>query len=312
MKIIFMGTPDYAAKTLEALLQSEHEIAAVFAQPDKPVGRKHILTAPPTKVLALEHNIPVYQPETFKDGKAAEIIREINPDVIVVVAYGKILPEEVLNIPKFGCLNGHASLLPKYRGASPIQWCIVCGEKKTGITIMQMDKGMDTGDILLQEAVEIGENETAEELFDRLSEISADVVLKALEKLPLGELCPIKQNENEATYAPIIKKEMALIDFNKTAEETFSAIKGYYSWPCAFFFLNGKRVKIIKASIGPDTNKNAGTVINAKDKLTVACKNNTSINLDIIQMEGSKPMEAKQFLCGNNIEIGAVLGDNNG
>lgn len=312
MKIVFMGTPDYAVKTLEALIAAGHEVAAVFAQPDKPVGRKHILTPPPVKVCAEEHGVPVFQPATLKDGEAKKILEEIAPDVIVVVAYGKILPESILSIPRLGCVNGHASLLPKYRGASPIQWCIVCGEEETGVTVMQMDEGMDTGDILLTEKVKIGENETAEELFDRLSVVSADLMVAAIDKLGKGEITPIPQNHNEATYAPIIKKEMALLTFDKTAKETVCAIRGYYSWPCAHFFLEGKRIKVISAHIGGKTNFAPATVASNKDELAVACKDGITVVLDTIQPEGSKPMTAKQFLCGKSIALGTVIGEDNG
>ncbi len=304
MKTVFMGTPDYAAVTLEKLISEGFDIKAVFAQPDKPVGRKHILTPPPTKVCAEKHGIPIYQPETFKDGKAAEILKEIAPDVIVVVAYGKILPKEVLDIPKLGCVNGHASHLPKYRGASPIQWCIVCGEKVTGVTTMLMDEGMDTGDILETVSVQIGDEETGEELFDRLAEISADLMVSTLKKLEKGEITPKPQNHSEATYAPIIKKEMALIDFNKTADEVHNGIRGYYSWPVAYFFRNGKRIKVISARIGEKTDKEAGTVIGNTDELVVACGGGTSIRLITLQPEGSKQMSAKQMLCGNPIALG--------
>lgn len=312
MKIVFMGTPDYAAVTLKKLIDEKFNIAAVFAQPDKPVGRKHILTPPPTKVCAEEMGIPVYQPETFKDGKATEILRELAPDVIVVVAYGKILPQEVLDIPKFGCVNGHASLLPAYRGASPIQWCIVCGEKVTGVTTMLMDKGMDTGDILETIKVDIGDEETGEELFDRLADISAELMVSTLKKLERGEITPTPQNHEKATYAPIIKKEMALIDFNKTAEEIHNAVRGYYSWPCAFFFRNGKRIKVISCRVGDKTDKQVGTVIGNTDELVVACGGGSSIKFITLQPEGSKPMSAKQMLNGNPIAIGDLIGDING
>jgi methionyl-tRNA formyltransferase len=313
MKIVFMGTPDYAVNTLEALINKGHEIAAVFAQPDKPVGRKHILTPPPVKVCAEKHNIPVFQPTTLRDGEALAILKEINPEVIVVVAYGKILPEEILNLTKYGCVNGHASLLPKYRGASPIQWCIVCGEKVTGITTMLMDKGMDTGDILEQVSVEIGDTETAEELFERLSVISAELMVSTLEKLEKGEITPIKQNENEATYAPIIKKEMAFIDFAaKTGEEISNAVRGYYSWPCAYYFFEGKRIKVIKAKEGAKTSKAAGTVIANGESLSIACKNGSSIDILELQPEGSSKMTAKQYLCGKAIALGTVFGEDNG
>ena len=309
MKLVFMGTPDYAVNTLEALISAGHNVAAVFAQPDKPVGRKHIITAPPVKVCAENHGIAVYQPNTLRDGKAEEILREIAPDAIVVVAYGKILPKEILNIPKYGCVNGHASLLPKYRGASPIQWCIVCGEKETGVTAMKMDEGMDTGDILKTVKTQIGAEETAEELFDRLSVITAELLVNTLDDLENGNITPQKQDEEKASYAPIIKKEMALLDFeNKTAEEIHNAVRGYYSWPCAYFLLEGKRVKIIKAAAASNTDARAGTVIKSTDSLVIACKGGTAVELVTVQPEGSKPMTAKQMLCGRPIATGTVIG----
>ncbi len=312
MNIVFMGTPDYAVKTLEALISAGHNISAVFAQPDKPVGRKQILTPPPVKACALSHSIPVFQPQTLKNAETVELIKSFEPDVIVVVAYGKILREDVLNIPKLACVNGHASLLPKYRGSAPIQWSIINGEKVTGITTMLMDKGIDTGDILEQTKVEIGEEETAEELFERLSVISAELMVSTLAKLEKGEITPIKQNEADATYAPIIKKEMALLDFNLDSKTVYNAVRGYYSWPCAFFFLGGRRIKVIKASLGKATDKKSGTVTENTESFSIACANGTSINIDILQPEGSKPMTAKQFLCGNSIPIGTAVGDNNG
>ena len=308
MKIVFMGTPDYAVKTLEKLVNSKHTVAAVFAQPDKPVGRKQVLTPPPVKVCAESYNIPVYQPNSVRTGEALEIINNINPDVIVVVAYGKILPKEILTASKYGCVNGHASLLPKYRGASPIQWCIVCGETETGVTTMLMDEGMDTGDILETFKVDIGDNETAEELFERLSDISADLMLSTIEKLEKGEITPKKQ-EGEATYAPIIKKEMALLDFNKPAKELFNAVRGYYSWPCAYFFMDGKRMKVIKAAVGGKTSMSAGTVVGNNGVLSIACGDGNSLDILVLQAEGSKVMEAKQYLCGKQIPLGTVVGE---
>ncbi len=308
MKIVFMGTPDYAAVTLDALLKTEHEIAAVFAQPDKPVGRKHILTPPPVKVLATENNIPVYQPNSLKTGDSAEILRQIAPDVLVVVAYGKILPKEILDIPKYGCVNGHASLLPKYRGSAPIQYAILFGETETGVTTQLMDEGIDTGDILETAKVKIGENETAEELFDRLAVISADLMISTLKNIENGNITPKKQ-EGEPTYAHIIKKEMAVLDFSKTANEIHNAARAYYSWPCAHFFLNGKRVKVIKTLIGDKTNARYGTVIGNTDELVIACGDNTSIRILELQMEGSKQMSAKQMLCGKPIALGTIIGE---
>ena len=255
--------------------------------------------------MAEENGIPVFQPNTLRDGSAFEILKDLNPDIIVVVAYGKILPEEILNLPKFGCVNGHASLLPKYRGASPIQWCIVCGENKTGITVMKMDKGMDTGDILSQCEVIIGEKETAEELFDRLAVISADLMLETIENIE--NITPVKQNEAEATYAPIIRKEMALLDFSKSSKELYNAVRGYYSWPCAYFFLNGKRIKVIEAEVGGKTNQKAGTVVGNTDCLEIACGDGVILKLLTVQPEGKGQMTSKQMLCGTKVEKGTVL-----
>lgn len=311
MKIVFMGTPDYAVKTLEALLNAGHTVAAVFAQPDKPVGRKQILTPPPVKVCAETHGIPVFQPRNLRDGEAERIIRDIAPDAIAVVAYGKILPEEILTLPRYGCINGHASLLPKYRGAAPIQWCIVNGEKETGVTAMQMDKGMDTGDILKTAVTEIGAEETAGELFGRLSVIGAKLLVKTLADLEDGGITPVKQDESKATSAPIIKKEMAKVSFHDmTADEVHNAVRGFYPWPVAFFISGGKRIKIIKSRV-VNMHGAAGTVLKSDSELIVACREN-AISLETIQPEGSKPMSAKQYLCGRPIALGAEIEDENG
>ncbi len=307
MRIVFMGTPDYSVETLSALYDNGYDIAAVFAQPDKPVGRKQILTPPPTKVFANEKGIPVFQPQTLKDETVYETLKELSPDIIVVVAYGKILPENILNLPKFGCVNGHASLLPKLRGASPIQWAIVTGETKTGVTTMFMDKGMDTGDILETAEVTIGENETGEELFNRMSKISAELMISTLKKLKKGEITPEKQNENEATYAPIIKKEMAQLDFNNNAQTVHNAIRGFYSWPCAYFYLDGKRIKVISSKIGEKTNIEPSTVIRSDNTLQISCSDNTSIILLKIQPEGKSVMNAQDFLRGKNIPVGTKV-----
>ncbi len=307
MRIVFMGTPDYSVKTLNKLINSGHEVSAVFAQPDKPVGRKRILTPPPTKVVAEENNIKVYQPNTLRDGEAFRIIKELNPDIIVVVAYGKILPKEILDFPKYGCINGHASLLPKYRGASPIQWAIVSGESKTGITVMQMDEGMDTGDILKTVTTEIGEEETAEELFERLSFISADIMLETIADIEKGNIKPIKQNEADATYAPIINKEMAHLDFNEDAYTLANKVRGFYSWPCAYFILEGKRVKVIKAKAVKSSVSEASRVIESNGKLIISCGENTALQLITIQPEGSKEMSVSQMLNGHKIPIGTKV-----
>jgi len=306
MKIVFMGTPDYAAVTLQKLIDEKFDLLAVFAQPDKPVGRKQVLTPPETKVLAQKYDIPVYQPKTLRDGEAYNILKELNPDVIVVVAYGKILPKEILDLPKHGCINGHASLLPRLRGSAPIQWAIVNGEKQTGVTTMQMDEGMDTGDILETVSVDIGEQETADELFERLSSLSADLMVSTLKNAEKGTLNPKKQNDSEATYAPIIKKEMAHLDFTKTADEICNTVRGFYSWPCAFCFINGKRIKVIKAQKSNYNANKCGIVILSDDKLIISCKDG-SVELVIVQPEGAKVMTAVQMLNGHKIPKGTVV-----
>ncbi len=306
MRIVFMGTPDYAALTLQKLIDEKYDIAAVFAQPDKPVGRKQILTPPATKIIALNNNIPVYQPNTLRDGVALNILKELNPEIIVVVAYGKILPKEILSLPKYGCINGHASLLPKLRGASPIQWSIVTGEQTTGVSTMLMDEGMDTGDILQAVQTPIGADETAEELFERLAILSADLMVSTLKAAKAGTLKPIKQDEREATYAPIIKKEMAHLDFNKTATEIINAVRGFYSWPCAFCFINGKRIKVIKAAVSDLKSNDVGTVICNENKLVISCSDG-AVELVTVQPEGAKAMSANVMLNGHKIELGTKV-----
>ena len=307
MNIVFMGTPDIAAESLQALINTDHNIIGVFTQPDKPVGRKQILTPPPVKVLAEAHGIPVYQPTSMRNGEAYDILKELNPDIIVVVAYGKILPKEILDLPKYGCVNAHASLLPKYRGASPIQWCIVCGETQTGVTTMHMDEGMDTGDMLETATADIGRDETSEELFSRLSHLAAELVCSTVDKLEKGELTRVPQNHAEATYAPIIKKEMALIDFNKSAAEVHNLVRGLYGWPTAYFMLAGKRVKVHKTELAGNTEESPATVIKSDSELIIACGNGTALKITELQPEGSKRMTAKQWLAGNKIPSGTKI-----
>ena len=306
MRIVFMGTPSIAVGTLEALLKADHEVVGVFTQPDKPVGRKQILTPPPVKVFAEENGIPVYQPRTVKDGEALDILKDLNPDIIVVVAYGKILPKEILSLPKYGCVNAHASLLPKYRGASPIQWCIVCGEKQTGVTTMLMDEGMDTGDMLETATVDIGDDETSEELFERLTDTAAELVCSTVAKLEKDEITPKKQNEEDATYAPIITKEMALIDFGRSAADIHNLVRGLYGWPTAYFMLDGKRVKVYKTEV-LEVSGEPSTVIKSDNELIIACGNNSAVKIKELQPEGSKRMEAKQWLLGKKIAQGTKI-----
>lgn len=302
MKIVFMGTPDFAVPSLERLIADGHEILAVVTQPDKPQSRGMKLTASPVKECAIKYNIPIYQPEKIKkDREFIEIYKEMKPDVAVVVAFGQILSKEILDIPAKGNINVHGSLLPKYRGAAPIQWSVINGDKTTGITTMFMDVGMDTGDMLLKEEVEIGEEETAGELFDRLSILGAEVLSKTLVKLEEGTLKREPQNHNEATHVSMINKELGRIDFNKTSKEIDCLVRGVNPWPGAFFEMNGKKIKVHKAKICDKVGK-AGEIIDADAKkgLVIATQD-ASIELLEIQPEGKRRMTAKEYLIGNKI-----------
>ena len=305
MKIIYMGTPDFAVPALKSLASSEHEVCAVFTQPDKPRGRKMILTPPEVKVCAQSLNIPVYQPESMKNGDALEIIGRYNPDVIVVAAYGKILPKAVLDAPKFGCVNIHGSLLPKYRGAAPIQQSVLNGDRVTGITTMLMGVGLDTGDILLTEETQIGENETSGELFDRLAELGGNLILKTLSALEKGEITPKKQDESLATHTSKIDKSLCPIDFSKSAFEVHNKVRGLNPWPVATTKIGGKNIKVYSTRLCLKSGKN-GEVISTKP-LVVAC-GEKSVEILELQPEGKKRMTADAFLAGHKLEIGDIIG----
>lgn len=306
MKLIFMGTPDFAVPCLEKLIESGHEVSAVFTQPDKPVGRKQVLTPPDVKVCALKHGLTVYQPNSMRDGTAMEIIREIDPDAIIVAAYGKILPKEILDFPRYGCINVHGSLLPKYRGAAPIQWSVINGDPETGVTIMQMNEGIDTGDMLLQKALPIGIDDTAESMFDKLAELGAKTLIEALEKLERGELSPEKQDESHATYASMLDKSISLIDWNISGTAVHNLVRGLYSWPVAYTLLHGKKLKILRTS-PCDKSGEAGKVLSL-DPLTVACGEG-SVIIHELQLEGKKRMDAKTFLVGHKLSVGELIGE---
>lgn len=311
MNIVFMGTPDFAVPCLKALAESGENVLAVFTQPDKPKGRGYKLTPSPVKEEALSHNIPVYQPQSLKNGEDAEraeaVLKELAPDLFIVVAYGKILPKNILDIPKY-CINVHASLLPKYRGAGPIQWSVLNGEKVTGVTTMLMAEGVDTGDMLLSQSTEIGENETAAELWDRLSVMGAEVMLKTVEAVKDNSLTPIKQDDSLATHAPMITKDMCPIDFSKTAQEVHNHIRGLSSFPCATAMLGDKRLKIFKSEItgGKVTEKPFGTVVNVKD-FTVVCGDGDCVRFTEIQADGGKRMKTADYLRGKPIDEGTIL-----
>ena len=309
MRIVFMGTPDFAVPCLEKLINSKHNVVGVFTQPDKPVGRKQVLTPPPVKALAEENGIPVYQPVRIKGSDAPEIIKELKADVIIVVAYGKILPKEVLEAAEYGCINVHASLLPKYRGAAPIQWAVLNGDTKTGVTVMQMDEGLDTGDMLLIKETEIGINETSEELFERLSLIGADALLEALEGIEKGSITPIKQPEGDFGYASMITKEFCPINWNASALEIHNKVRGLQSWPVATTLINGKEFKIHKTILCDGAKGKAGEVVENNKKIVVCCGDGKCVEILELQAQGKKRIDTKAYLSGNRIDLGTVLGE---
>lgn len=307
MKIIFMGTPDFAAASLEALIDSRHEIQAVVTQPDKPKGRKGELTPSPVKVVAEEKGIKVYQPLKVRDEEFVETLRAYNPDVIVVVAFGQIIPLSILKMPKFGCVNIHGSLLPKYRGAAPIQWAVLDGEKETGITTILMDEGIDTGDILLNKTIKIDTDETSGSLFDKLMALGAETILETLDELEKGSLTPIKQGENPTAYAKMLTKAMGLIDFTRPAKELDCFVRGMDPWPSAYTLLSGKTLKLWKVRPVEGSGK-AGSVIDiGKESFTIACGEG-AIEVLEVQLEGKKRMSAGDFLKGSTLNIGQELG----
>lgn len=306
MRILFMGTPDIAAESLAALIAAGHEIVGVFTRADKPVGRKQIMTAPPVKRLAQQHNIPVWQPATLRDGKAEPIFRELAPDLVVVVAYGRILPPELLHIAPLGCINLHVSLLPKYRGSAPIQWAVLNGDAETGVTIMQLDEGCDTGDILMVERAAIGPETTSGELFDQVSATGAKTLVTAIERLAAGELTPQPQNDAEATQAPPLTKEMARFDFTQSAAHIHNWVRGMNPWPAAFFELDGKKVKVLESRVAPDAKSApAGTVLALKP-LTIACGEG-ALQLLTVTPEGGKPMAGTAWAAGRRLKAGDSL-----
>lgn len=305
MRIVFMGTPDFAVPSLQALIDAGHDVCAVYTQPDKPQGRKQILTAPPVKTLALEYDIPVFQPNTLKNEDEQARLRELAPEVIIVVAYGKLLPKAVLDIPPHGCINVHGSLLPRWRGAAPIQWAVIAGDEMAGVTTMQMAEGLDTGDMLLTYETKVGEKETAGELFDRLAQSGAELLSQTLVKL--DEITPRPQDDAQSCYAHMLDKQMAVIDWSKSAHEIDCLIRGLNPWPIALTTLSGERLKVFAAEKAAG-NGEPGTVLEADPKkgLTVACGEG-ALKLIEIQLVGGKRMKATDFLRGHVIEVGTKL-----
>lgn len=310
MKIVFMGTPVFALECLESLIDEGHEVAAVFTQPDKPRNRGKQMTMTPVKECALAHDIPVYQPLSLRKGEDAErslaVLRDIAPDCIVVVAYGQILPKEVLELPKYGCVNVHASLLPKYRGAAPIQRCIQCGETVSGVTTMYMAEGLDTGDMIKTMGVEITPDMTGSQLHDLLSAAGAELIVETLEAIGDGTAERTPQS-GETCYASMITKEELKIDFTQPAKRVYDFIRAMADVPCAYVMMDGKRFKIFRAQISnEETDAEPGTIINA-ERFGVACGDGGAVELIEIQPEGGKRMGLNAYLRGKKLEKGAVL-----
>ena len=307
MKVIFMGTPDFSVGTLEALIGAGHEVVLVVTQPDKPKGRGGKMQYTPVKEAAVAHGIPVFQPVKIREPEAVEELRKYNADIMVVIAFGQILPKEILDMTPYGCINVHASLLPSYRGAAPIQWAVIAGDEMAGVTTMQMAEGLDTGDMLLTYETKVGEKETAGELFDRLAQSGAELLIQTLVKL--DEITPRPQDDAQSCYAHMLDKQMAVIDWSKSAHEIDCLIRGLNPWPIALTTLSGERLKVFAAEKANGRGE-PGTVLEADPKkgLTVACGEG-ALRLTEIQMVGGKRMKATDFLRGHAIEVGTKLGD---
>lgn len=309
MRIIFMGTPEFAVPSLDMLVREGHDIAAVVTQPDKPKGRGNKLTPPAVKVYACEHGIKVLQPEKVRTAEFIGCIRELEPELLVTAAYGKILPKDVLDIPQKGCINVHGSLLPKYRGAAPIQWAVINGEKKTGITTMFTDVGMDTGDMLLKGEIEITDDMTAGELHDKLSCLGAEVLLKTIRELENGTLSREKQCDAEASYASMMKKDTGLIDWSKNSSDIHDLVRGTNPWPGAYTFYQGEKMRIWKTGIlGRNPGKKPGTILSVGKDGIVAASGDGLVKILEIQFESCRKMCVEDYICGHRIDEGEILG----
>lgn len=307
MRIVFMGTPDFSVPCLQRLIADGEEVVGVFTQPDKPKGRGYTLTPPPVKVEAEKHNIPVFQPKSMRDGEARAILEALQPDLNVVVAYGKILPPEILYFPQYHSINIHASLLPKYRGAAPIQWVILNGEEKTGVTSMQMDDGIDTGDMLLKAELPISQNMTGGELHDALSALGAQVLSDTLKALKIGDLHPTPQI-GESNYAPMLSKALCPIDFSHSAKAVHNQVRGLSPFPTATAVLHGKRMKIHTTRLTENAcTEKAGTIVSVADGIEVACGDGKTVVITELQPEGKKRMPAKAFLVGHKLQAGEAF-----
>lgn len=322
MRVVFMGTPDFAVGALEAIITAGHQVLAVVTQPDKPKGRGKEMQVTPVKACAAAHNIPVFQPVKVREKESVETLRSYGADVFVVAAFGQILSEEILTMPKYGCINIHASLLPKYRGAGPIQWAIINGEEKTGVTIMQMDKGIDTGDMLMKTEVMIDPKENGDSLHDKLAEAGARLIVEALPKIESGELIPVKQNEEESCYAKMLQKSMGRIDWQQSAKKLDCLIRGLISWPGAYTGFRGKNLKIWDEEVVSEYGSTSaetmileeeeqskpGTVVDVTKDAFYVKTGEGILKILAVQPEGKRRMPVKDFLLGYQIRIGERLG----
>lgn len=312
MRVVFMGTPEIAAGILRTLIGSRHEVIGVVTQPDRPNARGNEIIFSDVKKVALEYNIPVFQPEKASKETFVERLRELNPDIIVVAAYGQILRENILNLPRYRCINVHASILPKYRGASPIQWAVINGEKETGVTIMYMEKGLDTGDMILTRTLELAPDETAGTLHDRLMELGGPTLLEAMDQIENGTANPVPQNNDEATYVTVLKKSMGELDFNNKAEYLERLIRGLIPWPGAFTFVNGKMLKLWKTCVSDAAYEDAGKAVPGRlfvrdDELFIETSEG-SLQILELQIEGKRRMCTSDFLRGYKLENGIICG----
>ena len=308
MKVIFMGTPDFSVGTLEALIEAGHEVVLAVTQPDKPKGRGGKMQYTPVKEAALAHGIPVFQPVKIREAQAVEELRKYNADIMVVIAFGQILPKEILEMTPYGCINVHASLLPSYRGAAPIQWAVINGDKVSGVTTMQMAEGLDTGDMLLKAETVIEKEDTAETIHDRLSEMGKDLLLETLEKVEKGEIVPQKQDDSLSCYAKMLKKDMGKIDMNWDAAKVERYIRGMNSWPSAYTTFRGKTLKLWRANVlAENTGEKPGTVVDVLKNSFIVQTGDGCLEFLEVQLEGKKRMDAQAFLRGYTVEEGMML-----
>lgn len=305
MRILFMGTPDFAVPSLEALIEAGHQVCGVFTQPDRPKNRGMKLLPPPVKVCAQSHDIPVYQPTKLRDGTALALIQELAPELIVVAAYGRILPDEILAAPPVGCINVHSSLLPAYRGAAPINWAVLNGDKESGVTIMHMAHDLDAGDIIAQTVTPVGPDETAPELYTRLADLGAKLLVSVVSDLAAGTASRTPQDHSKATLAPMLSKELSPMDWNRTAVQLHNQVRGLIPWPAAVTTLSGSRCKVFSTTVLPDHTAAApGTILRAdKAGIDVACGDGTILRIDELQPDGGKRMKAADYLRGHPITL---------